>query len=54
MNFFQCILCGVLTVVVLYIVFRIQAIAWMHTIDRYLNNKYNNLKTKSNEQTKSK
>lgn len=53
MIYFKCLLLAMATIIFIYIFSRIQAIAWLHTLEKFLNNKHSNiLKTEENEQTK--
>ncbi len=47
MIYFKYSLLVIIAIVCIYVFSRIQAIAWLHTLEKFLNNKYNNtLKTK--------
>jgi len=50
MRFIDLIGLTILAIVLVYVLSRIQATAWIHTIERFLNNQ----KNKQNEQTKKK
>jgi hypothetical protein len=55
MTYIHCLIFAVVTVIFVYTLSRIQAIAWLHTLEKFLNNKHNNiLKTEENEQEQSK
>ena len=55
MTVMQIFLLAIVTIIAVYVISRIQATAWLHTIEKFLNNKHSNLiKTKENEQEQSK
>ncbi len=47
MNYFQIVIFVLLCFIALYIIFRLQAMAWLHTIDKFFTNHINKISNES-------